>query len=696
MKLSPTTAKKFCDSNEAWTLVVHPSGRIFLSKEDDDSYKAFEPQPSSMQASYPSAASVFGTQESAGTSAASIFGFNPVGLPPPPPAASSIFGTSKPVDGKIPPPPALPLSQTFGKVKLSFGEHGGKSDKPPAVFKFSSTSKPTDEEKDKKSDKTKQEGSVFSIGVSDTDKSPRRRPLSSSTNKDGEKSTPTGTGSTSSILSSSQNNRVALSPAVAECQRAIFAAFLWQENLVHDAMAAAFHLKLHPSITKEMRLDIAKKEKKLSQSSLKKEGNESDEEEEAGGGEIVDESLSLPNLPPTINHLVTFWDEIAVKVIENSSMPFVQPKVPDLAQELQHLYDEEKKEMEKLKKEKNKKGGAGGGGRGTTVCELCDQSFPDPVTYHMKESHPGCRKHASGWGYNSRGAFCSGWAGNCGDGGSGGSTWYLMCKDCHAKYLQQKEETKKKTPKQIVLPKMKCRKPGEPRNLPVLTAVQGMIQNAKFLLDISCDADITKAKVTTPIISRQTSTPEETKDKSLSMPRKKQQLAQEAPLPVKQKPPVPFLRSVSVAGGGMPEPMKRIHSDSSDDVLEVPPQFSRQATVGPSTDTVESSSLMMKPSMSLAKLMYQRSRKGFDCKESGYSRVLGFVQRYHDLEGLRVSMKQAMRIAVLRSFALEVKIDKYTLYTHAYCTCYNYPTSIALHNIKVIDSLSGECGLRGQ
>ena len=27
---------------------------------------------------------------------------------------------------------------------------------------------------------------------------------------------------------------------------------------------------------------------------------------------------------------------------------------------------------------------------------------------------------------------------------------------------------------------------------------------------------------------------------------------------------------------------------------------------------------------------------------------------------------------------------------------YNYPTSIALHDTKVIDSLSGECNLHGQ
>ena len=79
-------------------------------------------------------------------------------------------------------------------------------------------------------------------------------------------------------------------------------------------------------------------------------------------------------------------------------------------------YEQEKKEIEKRKKDKDKKVSAPVGG-GSTMCELCDQSYPDPVTYHMKDMHPGCGKHANGWGYNSRGTFCSGWAGNCGDGG---------------------------------------------------------------------------------------------------------------------------------------------------------------------------------------------------------------------------------------------------------------------------------------
>ncbi len=74
---------------------------------------------------------------------------------------------------------------------------------------------------------------------------------------------------------------------------------------------------------------------------------------------------------------------------------------------------------------------------GKTMCDLCDGTFPNPVTYHMRKFHTGCGRHANGMGYNSRGQYVSGWKGDCGDGGRSGSTWYLLCRDCRAKYLRQ-------------------------------------------------------------------------------------------------------------------------------------------------------------------------------------------------------------------------------------------------------------------
>jgi len=52
----------------------------------------------------------------------------------------------------------------------------------------------------------------------------------------------------------------------------------------------------------------------------------------------------------------------------------------------------------------------------------------------MRIVHPGCGKITRGKGYNSVGTFCEGWAGNCGEGGKGASSWYLMCDKCRDKY----------------------------------------------------------------------------------------------------------------------------------------------------------------------------------------------------------------------------------------------------------------------
>ena len=60
--------------------------------------------------------------------------------------------------------------------------------------------------------------------------------------------------------------------------------------------------------------------------------------------------------------------------------------------------------------------------------------------------------------------------------------------------------------------------------------------------------------------------------------------------------------------------------------------------------------------------MYNRSRQGPNSKEKGYKRVMAFVLRYHDLDGLRATMKQAMRVAGIRTFALEVR-------TYVQCIC---------------------------
>lgn len=49
-----------------------------------------------------------------------------------------------------------------------------------------------------------------------------------------------------------------MSPSMSESLRAIFAAFLWHEGLVHDAMACASFLKFHPNLPKQGALVVTR------------------------------------------------------------------------------------------------------------------------------------------------------------------------------------------------------------------------------------------------------------------------------------------------------------------------------------------------------------------------------------------------------------------------------------------------------
>ena len=774
LKLSPESVSKYCDSDtEAWTLAVGLSGRMFLAADGDFSYtsqlvdttaksapEASGGGGSSKPSIFPTAASVFGTSQQQG-----VFGS------PMPPVFQ--FASSKPVKlqfgSQDAPDSAGPKSGTASSSGSSSGGSGG------GPFKFGSGSAAADtaskKGKGKLSDQVSRPKSPAERFGGSGPKARahlrhfrrRRRSMSPTVDdkrEDGgeeeeeeeteEKSPPESSleekeeDKKASLAAKPPGAKQALSPAVAECQRAIFAAFLWQENLVYDAIASATFLKFHPELTKELRQDFTNKEEEgkaaaedrvsieevpsatlVELASERRDiappagGEESDEatkeakESETAGKEVEnatpkdgassgkvsskakiteeDELAAVnataedkPVLPPTLNHLVTFWDEISVKVIESSSLPFPAPKVPSLAEELLSRYELERKEIEKRKKDKDKKAPAAAGG-GSTMCELCDQSFPDPVTYHMKEMHPGCSKHASGWGYNSRGTFCSGWAGNCGDGGRGGSTWYLLCKDCHARYMAMKDDVRKKMVKSVPLPKAKIRKPGKPRNLPVISAIQGMIQNAKFLLEISRPCD-TSAPPTpqqkSPSITelsglgggcgggggaggmglgdllRHSSTPlvESTSsmDKSYVPLRDivgvdSTNTSSECTLT--KRPP--FSRSISEAV----KPMDLLSQKNSvvDTADDGPPVFCQQMSEDPSGSSF---SFMLKPSRNLRQLIYKRSRSSPENKDLGYRRVMAFVSSYHDLDGLRVSMKQSMRVAGVRAFAMEVSFKR--------------------------------------
>jgi hypothetical protein len=67
---------------------------------------------------------------------------------------------------------------------------------------------------------------------------------------------------------------------------------------------------------------------------------------------------------------------------------------------------------------------------GESSCELCDISFQSTIHFqiHMKTLHIGCGRPSFA-GYNSKGNFVYGFAGNCGE----SIIAYLLCTDCREK-----------------------------------------------------------------------------------------------------------------------------------------------------------------------------------------------------------------------------------------------------------------------
>ena len=126
MKLSPESVQKYTQQHstdsEGWTLVVHPSGRIFLAQDGDESYQSNDFQSSS--AAFPTAASVFGTPSSSTT---------------------SLFGSSE-----APPLPPRPGVKATGPVKLAFGGQVDTKDNEGLKESEGSSSTGEDKGEDKK------------------------------------------------------------------------------------------------------------------------------------------------------------------------------------------------------------------------------------------------------------------------------------------------------------------------------------------------------------------------------------------------------------------------------------------------------------------------------------------------------------------------------------------------------------------
>ncbi|XP_066092496.1 E3 ubiquitin-protein ligase MYCBP2 isoform X10 [Saccopteryx bilineata] len=554
----------------------------------------------------------------------------------------------------------------------------------------------------------------------------------------------------------------AMSPSVAECARAVFASFLWHEGIVHDAMACSSFLKFNPELSKEhapIRSSLnsqqpsEEKETKLKNRhsleissalnmfniaphgpdiskmgsinknkvlSMLKEPPLHEKCEDGRTEATFEMSVHHPMkskspLPLTLQHLVAFWEDISLATIKAASQNMIFPSPGSCAVLKKKECEKENKKAKKEKKKKEKaevrpRGNlfgemaqlAVGGPEKDTICELCGESHPYPVTYHMRQAHPGCGRYAGGQGYNSIGHFCGGWAGNCGDGGIGGSTWYLVCDRCREKYLREKQAAAREKVKQSRRKPMQVK---TPRALPTMEAHQVIKANALFLLSLSSAAEPS-------ILCYHPAKPFQSQ-----LPSVKEGISED--LPVKMpclylqtlarhhhenfvgyqddnlfQDEMRYLRSTSV-----PAPYISVTPDASPNVFEepesnmksMPPsletspitdtdlakrtvfqrsysvvasEYDKQHSILParvkaiprrrvnSGDTEVGSSLLRHPSPELSRLISAHSSLSKGERNFQWP-VLAFVIQHHDLEGLEIAMKQALRKSACRVFAME-------------------------------------------
>lgn len=273
----------------------------------------------------------------------------------------------------------------------------------------------------------------------------------------------------------------AMPPSLAESVRAVFAAFLWHEGVVHDAMACASFLKFHPNLPKEGAPVVTRRNEQTEgdnsyQLSKEQKAQQRHSVEVANAGNYLNirpstlETLtktgnscinnrkhrknltseydkqklhSLPEvvtiLPPALRCLVYLWEQVCtncIQIVQSNTLERQKScRSPTQNGEVVVKEKMELSEKETKKQSKKKKKDDG------SWCEICEMFLPIPVTYHMRIVHPGCGKSAKGKGYNSVGIFCEGWAGNCGEGGKGASSWFLMCDECREKYISSSKNS---------------------------------------------------------------------------------------------------------------------------------------------------------------------------------------------------------------------------------------------------------------
>ncbi|XP_050560251.1 E3 ubiquitin-protein ligase MYCBP2 isoform X7 [Spodoptera frugiperda] len=268
----------------------------------------------------------------------------------------------------------------------------------------------------------------------------------------------------------------ALSPAQAECLRAVFAALLWHEGIVHDAIACAAFLKFHPQLPKQGARVVTRPAHDVTPArhqrhsvevsnaglylrihpttleTLTRSGIEAStsrmrnavdtpiREEENLPGPSTDPAGSsryvVNVLPPAMRALVALWDALY--------------EADQLTSATDKLKKEEKNENGEVKPRsvirKKKEWNTRAGRTPYSVqCDLCSgANVPPPLAAHMRTAHPGC-KNPTTKGFDRTGTYQPTNpqpsqelqpTSYCGQMAQIYQLWYMFCEKCYEKAIK--------------------------------------------------------------------------------------------------------------------------------------------------------------------------------------------------------------------------------------------------------------------
>ncbi|XP_028043251.1 E3 ubiquitin-protein ligase MYCBP2 isoform X2 [Bombyx mandarina] len=278
----------------------------------------------------------------------------------------------------------------------------------------------------------------------------------------------------------------ALSPAQAETLRCIFAALLWHEGIVHDAIACAAFLKFHPQLPKQGTRVVTRSSHDFSLArnqrhsvevsnagqylninpstleTLTRSGIEASESRarKADVDVQMNEDYMQPQcststdpvpppavvnvLPPALRALVALWDALydadqLSATTEKNKRGVPQDKTE--SEELRPLLLRIKRDLARRQTTKTPY---------VVQCELCGGSnVPPPLAAHMRHAHPGCRA-VTLHGYDRAGTYREAEpqaatadtpVTACGQLAQAYELWYIYCERCREKTLKAKSKS---------------------------------------------------------------------------------------------------------------------------------------------------------------------------------------------------------------------------------------------------------------